>query len=165
MAIPLPDLSRELETRLEEMGFELVEARWVGSARRPILRIRMDLWNSVPGQGGVSVDQCARVSRALEPWLDGHTEIPEHYVLEVSSPGVDRPLTRPRDWERFRGYQARVKGRALPGGSGTRVQGDIVGLEEDASGRLMVVLLPEGGEKIRIPMDLIEKAHLVYRWD
>ncbi len=45
------------------------------------------------------------------------------------------------------------------------MQGDIVGLEEDASGRLMVVLLPEGGEKIRIPMDLIEKAHLVYRWD
>ncbi len=51
MAIPLPDLSRELETRLEEMGFELVEARWVGSARRPILRIRMDLSELGPGAG------------------------------------------------------------------------------------------------------------------
>ena len=72
MAIPLPDLLDELEARLQGMGFEVVEAAWVGSLRRPILRIKMDLPDSVPGHGGVTVDHCARVSRELEPWLDDH---------------------------------------------------------------------------------------------
>jgi ribosome maturation factor RimP len=165
MAIPLPDLVEEVEVRLERMGFELVEARWVGSPRRPILRIRMDLPDSVPGEGGVSVDQCADVSRELEPWLDAHPEVPDRYVLEVSSPGVDRPLIRPRDWERFKGQPVMVKGQDLPGGRGNRVEGDLLGLEEDEGGLAMVALLLDDGERIRIPLDRIQKAHLIYRWD
>jgi ribosome maturation factor RimP len=101
VAIPLPDLESELEALLEQLGLELVESAWVGSPRRPILRIKMDVVDSVPGEGGVTVDQCAKVSRAVEPWLDSHPEVPEKYVLEVSSPGVERPLTRRRDWDRF----------------------------------------------------------------
>jgi ribosome maturation factor RimP len=167
MAIPLPDLVAEVESRLERMGFELVEAGWVGSPRRPILRIRMDLPDSVPGEGGVSIDQCADVSRALEPWLDAHPEVPERYVLEVSSPGVERPLTRPRDWERFKGNPALVKGRDFPGGRGNRLEGKILGLEqgEGESGGASVLLLLDDGETIRIPLDRIQKAHLIYRWD
>ncbi len=165
MAIPLPDLVEEIEARLERMGFELVEARWVGSPRRPILRIRMDLPDSVPGRGGVGVDQCAEVSRELEPWLDAHPEIPERYVLEVSSPGVERPLTRRRDWERFKGNPVLVKGRDFPGGRGNRVEGDLLGLEAGEDGEPSVALLLDDGEKIRIPLDRIQKAHLVYRWD
>ena len=72
MGIPLPDLAPELEGRLESLGFEMVDAAWAGSAKRPILRIRMDVPDSVPGEGGVTVDQCAKVSRALEAWLDDH---------------------------------------------------------------------------------------------
>jgi len=165
MAIPLPDLVEEVEARLERMGFELVEARWVGSAGRPILRIRMDLPDSVPGKGGVSVGQCADVSRELEPWLDAHPEVPEWYVLEVSSPGLERPLTRPRDWERFKGSAVVVKGRDFPGGRGNRLEGDLLGLEEDEGGEAMVALLLEDGERVRIPLDRIQKAHLIYRWD
>ena len=129
MAIPLPDLAEEVERRLGQMGFELVEAEWVGSPRKPILRIRMDLPDSVPGEGGVSVDHCAQVSRSLEPWLDAHPDIPERYVLEVSSPGVERPLTRARDWERFVGQEVLIKGRGLPQELGNRVEGEILGLE------------------------------------
>jgi ribosome maturation factor RimP len=165
MAIPLPDLVAEVENRLERMGFELVEAGWVGSPRRPILRIRMDLPDSLPGEGGVSIDQCAEVSRELEPWLDDHPEVPERYVLEVSSPGVERPLTRPRDWERFKGNQALVKGRDFPGDLGNRLEGEILGLEEDEGGKSVALLLLENGEAVRIPLDRIQKAHLIYRWD
>jgi ribosome maturation factor RimP len=165
VAIPLPDLVDEVEARLERLGFELVEAGWVGSPRRPILRIRMDVPDSMPGKGGVTVDQCAYVSRELEPWLDGHPEVPERYVLEVSSPGVDRPLTRPRDWERFKGNPVLVKGRDLPGGRGNRLEGDLQGLERDEGGEAVVALLLEDGERVLIPLDRIQKAHLVYRWD
>ena len=165
VAIPLPDLVGEVEARLERMGFELVEAAWVGSAGRPILRIRMDLPDSVPGKGGVSVEQCARASRDLQPWLDAHPEVPERYVLEVSSPGVERPLTRSRDWERFKGNPVLVKGKGFPGGRGDRLQGDLLGLEEDEGGKAVVALLLEDGEQVRIPLDRIQKAHLVYRWD
>jgi len=165
MAIPLPDLVEELELRLERMGFELVEADWAGSRRKPILRVRMDLPDSVPGQGGVSVDQCAEVSRALEPWLDAHPEIPEKYVLEVSSPGVERPLIRLRDWERFVGQEVRVKSQALPEGLGGWVEGENLGVETEENERVHVALHLSTGERILVPLDEIQKAHLVYRWD
>lgn len=165
MAIPLPDVLEELDERLNGMGFELVEAGWVGSARRPILRIRMDLPDSVPGEGGVSVDQCAEVSRALEPWLDQHPEVPERYVLEVSSPGVERPLTRARDWERFRGQQAAVKSKSLSGVPGNRVEGEILGVERAEGEQAKAVLRLPSGERVVIPLDEIQKAHLLFRWE
>jgi ribosome maturation factor RimP len=165
VAIPLPDLVDELDGRLEGMGFELVEAAWVGSPRRPILRIKMDLPDSVPGKGGVSVDQCAEVSRALGSWLEEHPGIPERYVLEVSSPGVERPLTRPRDWDRFKGQQVLVKGKNLPEGVGNRVEGEILGTEKGEGELVRVAILLASGERILLPLDRIQKAHLVYRWD
>jgi ribosome maturation factor RimP len=164
VSIPLPDLAQEVEGRLETMGFEVVEARWVGSRKRPILRIRMDLPDSVPGEGGVSVDDCARVSRELEPWLDTHPDVPERYVLEVSSPGVERPLVRKTDWERFKGHPVVVKGKGFPGPQGNRIEGDLLGLEEDEKGEVVVVRPPKGDD-IRIPVDRITEAHLLYRWE
>jgi len=164
MAIPLPDLVKE-EARLERMGFELVEATWAGSAGRPILRIRMDLPDSVPGEGGVNVDQCARASRELESWLDDHPEVPERYVLEVSSPGVERPLNRPGDWERFKGHPVLVKGKDFPGGKGNRLEGDLLGLEKNEGGETLVALLLENGERVRIPLNRIQKANLIFRWN
>ncbi len=126
------------------VSWKLAWRRWVSSwwrpdgsaaTRRPILRIRMDLPDSVPGKGGVGVDQCAQVSRELEPWLDAHPGVPERYVLEVSSPGVERPLTRPRDWERFKGNPVLVKGRDFPGGRGNRLEGRSVGIGGGRGGR------------------------------
>lgn len=165
MAIPLPDLVEELELRLGRMGFDLVEAVWVGSAGKPILRVRMDLPDSVPGEGGVSVDQCADVSRSLEPWLDAHPEIPERYVLEVSSPGVERPLTKLRDWRRFAGQEVLIKGKNLPEGVGNRVEGQLLGVEMGEEEQAYAALLLPSGERILVPLDGIQKAHLIYRWD
>ena len=65
---------------------DLVSMDWAGSLKRPVIRLRIE--QSPMGDPPVTVDDCARVSRALEGWLDEHDEIPERYVLEVSSPGV-----------------------------------------------------------------------------
>ena len=84
-------LESEIERRVAELGFELVELERAGDRRRPILRIYVDTPDSVPGQPGISLDQCAAVSRAVEPYLDEREDIADTYVVEVSSPGVERP--------------------------------------------------------------------------
>ena len=104
-------LTQEIERRIEELGFELVDLERVGSRARPILRAYIDRPDSRPGEPGVSLDDCARVSRALEPFLDEREDLSDRYVLEVSSPGVERPLVRRRDWERFAGSEVRVKSK------------------------------------------------------
>ncbi len=163
MVSRLPDLEGELEARLGALGFELVQVEWAGTPRRPILRIRMDLPDSQPGTGGVTVDQCAWVSRQLERWLDRLPGIPDGYVLEVSSPGVERPLVRARDWVRFRGQVAKVRWRTEEGP--VSVEGEILGVEEGGEGGGEAgVLLLSGGEEIRIPFHRIQRAHLLFRW-
>lgn len=108
----------ELETavaeRLAALGFEPVDIRFGGSARRPHLSIRIDWIEDVPGRR-VTVDDCASVSRALEAWLDSLGYAEGRYILEVSSPGVDRPLRRLRDWQRFLGRPVEVLVPALGG--------------------------------------------------
>ena len=93
------DVEWVLESEVEDLGFELVDARWGGSGRRPVLRIRIDREDSSP-ENGVTVGDCAKVSRALEARLDEHEALSERYVLEVSSPGVERPLKKARDFLR-----------------------------------------------------------------
>src|SRR5262245_18603784 len=137
MARPVPEVARQIEGRVEELGYELVDVEWAGSSARPLIQIRIDRVVGEPG--GVSVDDCARVSRALEPWLDGVEAIPERYVLEVSSPGVDRPLLRARDFERFAGKKVAVKGPAPLAGRATRLEGELLGLVQ-----------AEGEERVRL---------------
>lgn len=163
-AFQVPGMEDELEARIEDLGFDLVEVSWAGSHKRPVLRIRIDVPGSGPGQG-VTVDQCAQVSRALEAWLDEEPEVPERYVLEVSSPGVDRPLVRPRDWKRFAGEQVVVKGEGLDTKGGNRVEGVLLGLiEDDPDGAVAAIRLSDG-EEVRVPLERVKKANLLYRWD
>ncbi len=155
-----PELGRELEDRLSSLGFYPVELDWAGSRNRPILRLRID---REAMDRPVSLDDCAKVSRALEAWLDEDERVPERYVLEVSSPGVERPLVRDRDFERFRGSRVRVKGRKGPEGPRPGWEGELVGLE--GSGAEAVLRLRfNGGDEVRIPREDIEGARLVYEW-
>ena len=96
------ELERQIAGRLDELGYELVDLRFGGTTRRPHLSVRIDWADVVPGRE-VSVDDCAAVSRALEAWLDGTGVGEGRYILEVSSPGLDRPLRDLRDWRRFMG--------------------------------------------------------------
>jgi ribosome maturation factor RimP len=157
------EIERELEDRVAGLGYELVEVRWGGSGKRPQLRLRIDRSDSTPGQG-VTVADCAVVSRALEPWLDGFEGLSDHYVLEVSSPGVDRPLVRGRDFERFRGEQIAVKGHEVLLGRSNRLEGELLGLTGEGSEAEAVLLRLSDGEEVRIPRAEIRKAHLVFKW-
>jgi ribosome maturation factor RimP len=101
------ELERQMTERLAALGFELVELRRGGSSRHPHLSVRIDWTDIVPGRK-VTVDDCALVSRALEAWLDEAGIGGGQYILEVSSPGMDRPLRRLEDWRRFTGRAADV---------------------------------------------------------
>jgi len=159
---PIDQVEQGLDARVEALGYEVVEVEWGGTERRPIMRLRVDRPDSGPGMG-VTVGDCARVSRALESWLDEHPALPEKYVLEVSSPGVERPLVRERDFRRFVGAVVRLKtsGTGLPG----RLQGTLTAVEtmEGDPGYRVVIRHPDGSE-VGIPRDRIKRAQLVFQW-
>src|SRR5689334_16634770 len=87
----------------EKNGFELVQCQIAGSNRSPVVRVFIDK------QGGVTVEDCAEVSREMEAILDREDLIPTSYVLEVSSPGIERELFTLDDFKRFAGQNARIK--------------------------------------------------------
>jgi ribosome maturation factor RimP len=159
-------LARDLESRVEELGFELVELEQAGNQHRPILRLRIDRPDAAPGSS-VTLDDCTRVSRALEQYLDERPDLSTRYVLEVSSPGVERPLVRRRDWERFAGHEVALRGKRSLADRGTRVEGVLLGLvsatEEDAGTDRIALRLPDG-EEVEIPCSEISHANLIYRW-
>jgi ribosome maturation factor RimP len=107
----------------------------------------------------VTVDDCARASRALEARLDADGSLGERYVLEVSSPGVERPLLKPADWKRFAGRKAKVLSDALGG----REEVEIVALEGDAGAEIVVVRDGRGAER-RVPLAQVREARLAFHW-
>ena len=160
-------VEQEIEARVEDLGFELVELERAGSKSRPILRLRIDRPDSEPGQG-VTVDDCARVSRVLEAFLDESAVGGGRYVLEVSSPGVERPLLRARDFRRFAGRRVALKGFAPLAGREKRLEGELLGLdglqaEEGEGGSIRIRL--DDGEEAEVPRAEVARAHLVFRWN
>ncbi len=91
-----------VESLLEEEGVDLVDLELKGAPGRQVLRVFVDV------EGGITIDQCVVLSRKISDLLDRKDPIPGKYRLEVSSPGVDRPLTRPRDFQRNVGRDVRV---------------------------------------------------------
>jgi ribosome maturation factor RimP len=156
------DLEQKLEQRIATLGFELVEIERAGSRARPVMRVRIDRPGSTPGHG-VTLEDCTLVSRALESVLDAEEDISERYVLEVSSPGIERPLVRREDYQRFAGQEVAVRGHVPLAGRGRRLEGRLLGLV-DAAGPDTVRIELESGEQIDIPRKDIARAHLLFRW-
>ena len=138
---------------LDEVGFDLVELRKGGTKSRPVLEVRIDRRDGEK----VTVEDCAKASRALEARLDTGTMVSERYVLQVSSPG-ERPLRTPAEWRRFVGRWANV----LAPEAGGRFEAEIVGLDEDG-GDAVVTLRPERGEARRVSLAAIKEARLAFR--
>lgn len=136
----------------EAMGFELVRIRY-GGGTRPVLQIMAEREN-----GEMSVEDCARLSRTVSALMDVEDPISDEYVLEVSSPGIDRPLTRPKDFVRFEGHLARLE-VAAPVQGQRRFRGKLAGLTGAA--HEMLRLMPESGGQVEIPLAQITKAQLV----
>lgn len=161
-----PDIEEEFDRRVAELGMEMVELERAGSRTRPIFRLRVDFPDSTPGQG-VSVDDCARVSRELEPWLDEHPEVAERYTLEVSSPGIERPLVRRRDFERFRGASAAFRLASLPAGlTSARQEGTIEEVVPGDTGEDYGIRVRfTSGDEMTFAREDILRAHLLWDWD
>lgn len=147
---------RELiEPAIEEMGFEIVRLRYSGS-KRPTLQVMADRKDEAP----ISVDDCADISRAVSAILDVEDPIPEAYSLEVSSPGIDRPLVRPRDYERFAGFEAKLELVRMVGGQ-KRFRGLLAGIE---NGDVLLDMEADGAgqaARVRLPFAEIGTAKLV----
>ena len=140
---------------VEDLGYDLVELRIGGMTRRPLLDVRIDRRDG----SKITVDDCAQVSRALEPRLDASGMVGENYVLEVSSPGVERPLRNAGDWRRFAGRTAKVLAPSLGG----RMEVEVVGVD-DSSGEPVAIMREARGIEHRIPLTEVREARLVFRW-
>ncbi len=149
MAILHAQLEDLIEPVVNGLGYELVGIELSSGRRSALLRIYIDQ------EGGITVDDCERVSHQVSGVLDVEAPIPGEYVLEVSSPGLDRPLFRKDHYERFTGSQVKIRlarqveGRRNFTGFLREVKGDLVVLEED-------------GKVYNLPLDAIDKARLVY---
>ena len=133
---------------IESLGFELVRLRLMGG-KRHVLQIMADR-----PDGGIEVDDCAKISRAVSALLDVEDPISGEYTLEVSSPGIDRPLTRLKDFERYEGYEARLETSELIEGR-KRFKGILAGVEEGE----VLIEIDEG--TIGLDFDWLVDAKLV----
>ncbi|MFN2602097.1 MAG: ribosome maturation factor RimP [Gemmatimonadaceae bacterium] len=145
---------------LEPLNLELFELRLGGTKGRPVLDVRID---RTDGER-VTVDDCARASRAIEAKLDEVAFAGSRYVLEVSSPGVERPLRNAADFRRFAGREAVVTNDAVEGGleAGSR-EVRITGVE-GGDGEEIIVAEDASGKSLRIPMRAVRKARLAFNW-
>jgi len=133
---------------LEDMGYELVRVRLM-SGKATILQIMADKPN-----GGIEVDGCAEISTAVSATLDVEDPILDTYTLEVSSPGIDRPLTRLKDFETYEGYEAKLETAELQGGR-RRFKGVLAGVDGDD----VLINVEEG--TIGLHFDWLSEAKLV----
>jgi ribosome maturation factor RimP len=134
---------------IEAMGYDLVRVQYTpgGRATLQVMAERID-------EASMQVEDCADISRAVSALLDVDDPVPGAYDLEVSSPGIDRPLTRAKDFERFAGFEAKLEtARSVEGRK--RFRGRLLGLEEN------VVRLKDGETEFRVPLAEMIKAKLV----
>ena len=137
------------------MGFRLVRVSLTGEGPQPTLQVMAEPLD----HGEMNVDHCARLSRAISAILDVEDPIPTAYLLEVSSPGVDRPLVRPDDFERYANSQARVEADTPIDGR-RRFVGHLLGLSH---GRVNIAVTDsdDSVKEFAIPFETITRAKLV----
>jgi len=145
-----------LEAVVAREGFDLVEVEWLREGRAWVLRLFVDR------TGGVTIEHCQELSRIVEPILDVDEIIEPTYSLEVSSPGVERPLRKPEHFQRFAGSRARLRTFGpvpTPAGPRKSWAGVLRGFRDGA------VEIEVEGALHRVPHDQIAKAHLEYDFE
>ena len=133
---------------IEDMGYELVRVRLM-SGKVTTLQIMAD-----KPEGGIEVDDLSQINQALGAVLDVEDPIIEEYTLEVSSPGIDRPLTRIKDFDMFEGYEAKIETEELVGGR-RRFKGELAGIDGDE----VLINVEEG--TVGLKFDWLSDAKLV----
>ena len=143
----ISNLKELLEPILIEKNLELFDIEFKGLGRKGILRVYIDK------EEGVTIDDCARISRELGALLDVHDVIPGSYNLEISSPGLTRPLRKPSDYLRFKGKKVKIK-TVEDIGNKKVFKGKLLDFIDDT------VSLETDGMNYLIPYSKIEKANL-----
>ena len=142
------ELRNLLERAVSESGFEVVDVELAGAGRNAVLRVYID------SSAGVTVDDCARISEQLSAILDVEDVIAGPYTLEVSSPGLDRPLKKREDFSRFAGQMIKVRMRKPLAGQ-RNFKGHLIGVAGDH------VVLEMDHKTLDLAFDSIEKARLI----
>jgi ribosome maturation factor RimP len=154
----LQELWMLAEPYVRDAGFDLIEVQFGREPTGWVLRLFIDRVEGGEGEGAVSHSDCERVSRDVSAAMDVADNIPHAYELEVSSPGIDRPLRRERDFARFVGQNARI--RLAEGVEGRRnFSGTIRGAQNG------LVEIECDGRSYRLPVDDVAKANLVPDWE
>ena len=148
------DLRRVIEPIVLDHGCELLDVEMLGGARGSVLRVTID---RKEGDGRVEVERCAVISREIGTQLDVTDAMPGKYNLEVSSPGLDRMLSREKDFAAARGQEVKLKTRRPVGGR-RRFKGRLIDFED------RVVHLNVDGQAFAIPFDEVEKANSMYQF-
>ncbi len=136
-----------LEPVVEGLGYEFVGVEYHPGRQQGVLRVFID------SPDGIDVDDCARVSHQVGGVLDVEDPIAGDYLLEVSSPGLDRPIFKTSDYERFAGEWIRIRLRTLVDGR-RKFHGRLVGLTDDG------VMVEESGERTVVSLADIDRAHV-----
>lgn len=157
-----------IEPVLEQSGFELVDVRFLLEQGGWVLRVQVDLplgevtdLSEVPSDR-VDLEDCENISRELSAVLDVEDPIPQAYHLEVSSPGIDRPLRTAAHFAHFKGSEAKIQLAAplhLDGGERRNFKGKLVGVIDDK------VEIDVDGHTFQLPIEDIDHAKLVPDWD
>jgi ribosome maturation factor RimP len=142
-------IAQMIEPALASMGYRLVRVVMT-SGRRATLQVMAERLDNLP----ISLDDCTQISHSVSALLDVADPIAGTYALEISSPGIDRPLVRPEDYERFRGFEAKIE-LARPLNGRRRFRGRLLGTAES-----VVHLLTEAGE-VRLPLAAVARAKLM----
>lgn len=145
-------LTADIQDLLKSAGYALVRAKKMGGQRHPTLQIMMDRLDGAP----ITVEDCEAVNRLLDPLFSVHDPWPEAYQLEVSSPGLDRPLILPQDFMRFVGQ--RIKVRLSPPLEGRR---KLEGLLETETTPEVIVIRLDDQTEWRVPYDVVQEARIV----
>lgn len=143
------EVLRLIAPALEAMGYDIVRVKIVGH-RRPTLQIMAERCDGT----AFTIDSCGEISRVVSALLDVEDPISGSYELEVSSPGIDRPLVRRADFERFAGHVAKIESRRAIDGR-KRFRGRLLGVVGDD------VYIAVNGDKARIPLEDVAGAKLV----
>lgn len=151
-------LTTLVETVVEAAGAELVELQVAGSRGRPVVRAYVDT------EGGITLDECARISRMLEDAVESAGIVPERYVMEVSSPGLERPLTKRRHFERYLGSEVEVRLYRKREGR-KRFVGMLEAVEDRDGDWAIVVTDPDVDERWEFVEPEIARAKLHVKWD
>jgi len=147
------DIAALVEPALEDLGFRLVRVQILGRDGQTVQIM------AERAGGTITIEDCEAISRQLSPLLDAHDPLPGSYRLEISSPGIDRPLVRPSDFEDWADHEAKIELKEQVGGR-KRYRGVLEGFE-DGEVRMTCTLDQHGTQVLGFPIDLVAEAKLV----